>query len=1109
MTNFKNPFASTKRSSQRRNASCGYNLGKKAFDKRVFLSRFFLLIICFNFAVTALAAGGGRAGLNAAAASAGGASSPMGPASPLAPMGPTPPSTTGGRSGLNQAAANASGAPVPLNAGGRAGLNQAAANAANTNLVVQEAESNASNFSWLTNLLNWASGDSDDNAEAQGLQYFWENTLRKWIENIGSLLQQLLDQLVIYVIEPIAQLLTGLLIQFAYNPDVSVGTDSFSKNVQDLAKWVQFVANDLLLLFFLLSIWRYWANAAWKGGSMMGAVARIIVAASATTAWPTIYHYVILISNSLTQYLISQNVINATTIASAVARAITDIATGKATLSFVGTMLSSGQLNFWSGLAIPIIALAQLMLVIAIGLAIIGSIVVFFTMKVIQLIIIIAAFVFAPFFLCLLVSPDTDSVVSGFIRSFVESSLWTFVWTIFLMLFIFIATSNVSGADVNGHLNVSQNPQNPWFVLFLELGILQAMIQTPGYLSRGKISEAGEFLEIFALWKIGKSAANMMFGADGYGSRMFRYAKRNNPLTKDKDSASISLGGKGVLPEGGKQLASLNAANKSGFAAATGGSFVPGAFASKALAAAAGASSTGTPSTGRNPLTASVAGVQARAAGMQGMAGARPGQGPVAKTMAQAQAAAAAAMGMGGIRPGQGPVASSMAQAQARAATAMGVDGASGGTIDTGDSGGSIPGGISPLGAAVASASRGALGQFGASVGGSQGAASRFAPAVQKTSIGLMSNSNPWHDTRGRKMSAVDYLAAFNLGSVRTGKVSLSENKKNPHLNEIDFDDAGNIRQLKHREGAGAQEIGMMGTVAALASEPYSDGKGHLDARAVTATNNAVKDKGKWDMPLGRRMAYGLSGGRVPDYVKNIEKDRLEKEKCTARIEGAQAYVNGESGNAYTKFLRWKLEGPMNDETKSMLAYTSENTDATLGGFNLNLAQGIQRLGKMGMDINPVTMGIASHEGVIAMKPSEQPQAIPAVLQLVNSHLAAMGIDPGNKDIWNANSIHWAAADGVLRGITPQQTRAARAIADIAGISAVNPESVNAVMDMHRLSGQSEMAPGYEKMVLQAMGRGPVDFGRPQGGGRPDLARNQSSQGTGSPLPSMNRTFNS
>ena len=378
----------------------------------------------------------------------------------------------------------------------------------------------------------------------------------------------------------------------------------------------------------------------------------------------------------------------------------------------------------------------------------------------------------------------------------------------------------------------------------------------------------------------------------------------------------------------------------------------------------------------------------------------------------------------------------------------------------------SEPIGGSIKGSVLGTTSRGALGQFSSSL--SAGNIGAKSSAVQKTSLAALGEkgNNPWYDMRGRRTSALDCATMYNLKQVRPGNVDLRKNQKNPDENAIDFDDAGTIKKLNHRDGAGAHEIGAMNLIAGLATIPYTDGRGNYDPRAVTATNNSVKDAHKWHAPLGRRISWALSRGKVPRYVQNLENDRLEREKLKARITGAAAYVKGESGNAYTRFLQWKFGGELDDTTRSLVAYTADHTDTTLGGFNLNWEHGIMKLDRMGQDINPATMGITSHEGFIGMKPSEQPQAVPAVLQLMNGYLAEMGITPANKKVWNNSGLHWAAADGVLRVMTPQHFRAARAIGDIEGISAVTPQRVNEVLHRHRQAGLSEQAHSYEKVVL-------------------------------------------
>src|SRR5205823_5549232 len=62
------------------------------------------------------------------------------------------------------------------------------------------------------------------------------------------------------------------------------------------------IAVDLLLLLFILCIWKFWAEASWQGdGNLMGPVGRLIFTAGLLLAWPTIYAFEIQITNEMIQ----------------------------------------------------------------------------------------------------------------------------------------------------------------------------------------------------------------------------------------------------------------------------------------------------------------------------------------------------------------------------------------------------------------------------------------------------------------------------------------------------------------------------------------------------------------------------------------------------------------------------------------------------------------------------------------------------------------------------------------------------------------------------------------------------------------------------------------
>src|SRR5262249_34829177 len=75
-------------------------------------------------------------------------------------------------------------------------------------------------------------------------------------------------------------------------------------------------------------------------------------------------------------------------------------------------------------------------------------------------------------------TPDTESVCSGFFKSWVEVSLWTFVWVGLLKILVIILYSEF----------------NPWGKIIMAVGVLQIMIQVPGFLARAQISPMSDFI---------------------------------------------------------------------------------------------------------------------------------------------------------------------------------------------------------------------------------------------------------------------------------------------------------------------------------------------------------------------------------------------------------------------------------------------------------------------------------------------------------------------------------------------------------------------------------------------------------------------------------------
>ncbi len=326
--------------------------------------------------------------------------------------------------------------------------NEANEQAPYTDMVTQLAEQDIPFYNWLNGVINTGNQGSNGTDTYQGLQYFFNSTIGLgWLPNIGDLLAKWFSEIVTGWVAPVGAYLSGWVMEFVFNPDVSIGTDQFSRSIQTLSYGVRDLSNDLLLLFFIFGIWRYWTQAAWGGGqTMLSAVGRIIATEGLIIAWPTLYHYAILISNACINVFvpIQPNSQYANELGMAVFNAIK---AGLTPLAFDWVSIPQTLAQFPNvGITTTLTSIASTVAVSFVGLivtllllsALLVGLVSFLILKITQLVTIIAAFVFGPFFLTFLVSPDTEGYTSNFVTSFLEVSLWTFIWAGFLRMLILI-----------------------------------------------------------------------------------------------------------------------------------------------------------------------------------------------------------------------------------------------------------------------------------------------------------------------------------------------------------------------------------------------------------------------------------------------------------------------------------------------------------------------------------------------------------------------------------------------------------------------------------------------------------------------------------------------
>lgn len=357
-----------------------------------------------------------------------------------------------------------------------------------TNVVFQAAEQNQGGDvqKIARNSLNASLGSINDTY--RGLhQWFKDDLVGNLFTNIGQLIGKWLSELINGWIADSVQYLAQFLRIFVLNPNVAVNglngkqNDGISPYIRQGADVMYGIAVDLLLLLFILCIWKYWAEASWKGaGNLMGPVGRLIFTAGLLLAWPTIYAFEVQITNEMIKAIYFNSNDQLAMLHYALATTVKGglIAAGAGALTVFAPILG----NFALGAAAPMVGslfyFASLVVFTILGGVLIAELVYLLVLKAIQTALLVAQYMFAPIFLVFFATPDTENIASGYVKAFVETSLWTFVWVGLLKVMVIIIYSNF----------------NPWGKILIAIGVLQLMIQVPSFLARAQISPMSDFI---------------------------------------------------------------------------------------------------------------------------------------------------------------------------------------------------------------------------------------------------------------------------------------------------------------------------------------------------------------------------------------------------------------------------------------------------------------------------------------------------------------------------------------------------------------------------------------------------------------------------------------
>jgi hypothetical protein len=358
------------------------------------------------------------------------------------------------------------------------------------------------------NVLNAGFGSVNDTYRGMH-QWFADDCVQNLFPNIGQLIAKWIGEFMDGWIADAAQCLSKMLRVFVLNPNIAVNglngqqDDGISRYIRQGADIMYSIAIDLLLLLFILCIWKFWADGSWHGrSSLMGAVGRLIFTAGLLIAWPTLYAFDIQISNEMIRAIYFNNTEQVQMLDFALAQAVRGglLAAGNGAISILAPVAGKLAMSTPGKYLGEVFSFGSTLIYVILGSMLIAELVYMLVLKAIQTALITAQYLFAPVFLVCFATPDTESYATGYVKAFVETSLWTFVWVGLLKVMTIILFSDF----------------NPWGKILISVGVLQLMIQVPSFLGRAQISPLSEFVTPKLIFNaINKALSGLGMGITG------------------------------------------------------------------------------------------------------------------------------------------------------------------------------------------------------------------------------------------------------------------------------------------------------------------------------------------------------------------------------------------------------------------------------------------------------------------------------------------------------------------------------------------------------------------------------------------------------------------
>ncbi len=929
-------------------------------------------------------------------------------------------------------------------------------------------------------------------------QWFSDDWVSNLFANIGQLIGKWITEFIEGWVADTVQFLTAFLRIFVLNPNIAVNglnqglgqpgtqSDDISPYVRQAADVMYGIAVDLLLLLFILCIWKYWADAAWRGGgNLMGAVGRLIFTAGLLLAWPTIYAFEIQITNEMIKAIYFNSADQVAMLDAAMAAAVKGglVATaaglahvfapviGTAAGGIIGTEVGGLVL----GTVGEIVSFAGLIIFLVLGGILIAELIYLLVLKAIQTALLTAQYMFAPIFLVFFATPDTESVCAGYIKSFVEVSLWTFVWVGLLKILVIILYSDF----------------NPWGKIVMAVGILQIMIQVPAFLARAQISPMSDFISAGLITGFALKGAMMMGNQmqKAFGAAWNWYESKEKMMAPQKQGAELNVPSRAANPE---LLSDMRAAAEGKPLAGQPNTGMPGPPAHRASSETAhGLASPGLNTPGqqrpeteeeRRRREQQEALVRQQQAAQQA-ATLQTGQGtPNAATPPLQTPGATPAAGT----PGAGNLASNLTGIAGVVGRTLSQAGLQRGVADPTTA--QVPPGMQRLGL---------LGQGGGAPGapGAGAGAELDAQAPEHTPSGVI---NPAEKYNHAYYKFVQMKGAAVRARTYDGNSIGYSSGEDAGKNMLVGDAKGNLRHMRARKGASPEEVAHLVAAGGFTELFREDAEGFDAARQSAFEAGEDRPKGMFERAAAGML--GFQGGHFRDSA--TAKSRFMRSLFKQAALGSEAYVGGGQGNAYTQYLRDRF-GDWTDKEDTWATHILTDGASPESPWNPSYVPGTESLFAVGLPITEPNRAASTNPYVMKLPMWQRKTAIPAVAAYVS--------EIAKSQYPNADPLVLNAAIGRLApAVSNEEVESAFAIQVESNGSDVNVGNVQSVARLvaggavqdatngyHSLRTVSSVIGGYQAISRRG-GRQTVlnvdvtpGGGGGGGGGAPNISPNQ------------------